>query len=58
MSARGGTTRRTEIGLSILLFIVFVGGWEAAVRVFAVPAIVVPAPSAATIAAIFHTVPG
>lgn len=46
MSARGGTTRRTEIGLSILLFIAFVGGWEAAVRVFSVPAIVVPAPSA------------
>jgi NitT/TauT family transport system permease protein len=37
---------RPERPLSILLFIVLVGGWEAAVRIFDVSAIIVPAPSA------------
>lgn len=38
--------RRPEIGLSLLLFVILFAGWEAAVRLFAIPAIVVPAPSA------------
>ncbi|PZW44902.1 NitT/TauT family transport system permease protein [Humitalea rosea] len=37
---------KPEVPLAILLFIAFVGGWEGAVRLFAIPAIVVPAPSA------------
>ncbi len=38
--------RRPEIGLSLLLFVVVVGGWEAAVRGFAIETLVLPAPSA------------
>ena len=37
---------RPELPLAALVFVVVVGGWEAAVRVFDIPAIVVPAPSA------------
>ncbi|MBD9375424.1 ABC transporter permease [Rhizobium sp. ARZ01] len=38
--------RRPEVGLSLLLLVVFLGGWEVIVRLFAIPAIVVPAPTA------------
>jgi len=41
---------KPEVPLSILLFIVVVGGWELAVRVFNVPKIVLPAPSAVAVA--------
>jgi NitT/TauT family transport system permease protein len=41
---------KPELPLSILLFIVLVGGWELAVRVFNVPKIVLPAPSAVALA--------
>lgn len=37
---------RLEIGLSILLFVAVVGGWEAAVRIFEIPKIVIPSPTA------------
>ena len=37
---------KPEIPLAVLLFIVVVGGWELAVRVFDIPKIVLPAPSA------------
>jgi NitT/TauT family transport system permease protein len=37
---------RPEIPLAALVFVVVIGGWEAAVRVLDIPAIVVPAPSA------------
>jgi len=37
---------KPEIPLSILLFACVVGGWEAAVRLFDIPKIVLPAPSA------------
>ncbi len=40
---------RPERPLSVLLFIVVVGGWELLVRVFDVPKIVVPAPSAVAV---------
>jgi NitT/TauT family transport system permease protein len=35
-----------ERGLKLLVFVVFVGGWEAIVRAFDVPAIILPPPSA------------
>lgn len=41
---------RLELLLSILLFVVFVLGWEAACVLLEVPAIVVPAPSAVAVA--------
>ena len=37
---------RPEIVLAPLLFVVLVGGWELAVKVFEIPRIVLPAPSA------------
>jgi NitT/TauT family transport system permease protein len=37
---------RPEIPLSILLFVVLIGGWELVVRIAQVPAIIVPTPSA------------
>lgn len=42
--------RRPEIILSPLVFVVFVSGWEAAVILFEVPPIVIPAPSAVAVA--------
>ena len=42
--------RKPELPLSILLFVVIIGGWELAVRVFDVPKIVVPAPSSVAVA--------
>jgi NitT/TauT family transport system permease protein len=42
--------QRPEVPLSIVLFVVLIGGWELAVRVFEIPKIVVPAPSAVAIA--------
>lgn len=42
--------QKPEVPLSILLFVVIVGGWEAAVRVFDIPKIIVPAPSAVAVA--------
>lgn len=36
---------RPEIGLSLLLLIILFAGWEAAVRLFNIPSIIVPAPS-------------
>jgi NitT/TauT family transport system permease protein len=42
--------RKPELALSILLFVLFVGGWEGAVHLFNVPPIVVPAPSAVSVA--------
>ena len=41
---------KPEIPLAILLFVVVVGGWEAAVRFFDIPKIVLPAPSAVAVA--------
>lgn len=38
--------QKPEIPLAILLFIVFVGGWEAAVKLMGISKIVLPAPSA------------
>lgn len=38
--------RKPEIGLSLLLMVVLVGSWEAIVRLFAIPAIVIPTPTA------------
>jgi NitT/TauT family transport system permease protein len=38
--------RRPEIALSLLLFVILFAGWEAAVWLFDVPLIVMPAPSA------------
>ncbi len=38
--------RQPEIGLAILLFVVVVGCWEGAVRLFDIPKIVLPSPSA------------
>lgn len=50
MSGAGTPSRRgrirPELPLSIAIFVVFVAGWEIAVRVFEVPPIIVPAPSA------------
>ncbi|MBN9076452.1 MAG: ABC transporter permease [Rhizobiales bacterium 65-79] len=43
---------RPEVILSILLFIVLIGGWELVVRVFDVPKIIVPAPSAVIVSLI------
>lgn len=37
---------RPELPLSILLFVLVISGWELAIRLFEVPSIVVPAPSA------------
>ncbi|MBV8167922.1 MAG: ABC transporter permease, partial [Alphaproteobacteria bacterium] len=37
---------RPELPLSMLVFVVVVGGWELAVRMLDIPAIVVPPPSA------------
>lgn len=37
---------KPEVPLSIMLFVGLIGGWELAVRVFDVPKIVIPAPSA------------
>ncbi|VTU40241.1 Putative aliphatic sulfonates transport permease protein SsuC [Variovorax sp. PBS-H4] len=42
--------RRPERPLGILLFIVIVGGWELAVRLFDVSALVVPSPTATLVA--------
>jgi NitT/TauT family transport system permease protein len=39
-------TRRPELGWSLLLFVVLVGGWEGLVRSMDVPSIVLPPPSA------------
>ena len=41
---------KPEIPLAILLFVGLVGGWELAVRLFEIPKIVLPAPSAVAIA--------
>jgi len=41
---------RPEVALSVLLFVVVIGGWELAVRVFDIPKIVLPAPSAVALA--------
>ena len=41
---------RPEIPLSLLLFVVVVGGWELAVRALDIPKIVLPAPSAVAVA--------
>jgi NitT/TauT family transport system permease protein len=46
ISPAASSRRRLEITLSILLFVVFVLGWEGAVRLFAIPAIVIPSPTA------------
>jgi NitT/TauT family transport system permease protein len=42
----GRLREKPERALSILLFVVIVGGWELAVRAFSVPSIIIPAPSA------------
>jgi NitT/TauT family transport system permease protein len=42
--------QRPEVPLSIVLFVVLIGGWELAVRVFEIPKIVLPAPSAVAFA--------
>jgi NitT/TauT family transport system permease protein len=42
----GALRRRPEIALSLLLFVILFGGWEAAVRLFDIPVIVMPGPSA------------
>lgn len=41
---------KPEAPLSVALFIAIIGGWEAAVRVFDIPKIVVPSPSAVAVA--------
>lgn len=47
----GQTLReKPEIPLAILLFVSLVGGWELAVRLFEIPKIVLPAPSAVGVA--------
>lgn len=46
----GMMTRRPEAGLSILLLIVLIGGWEATVRLFSIPSILMPPPSAIAVA--------
>lgn len=42
--------QKPEAPLSIVLFIVIVGGWEAAVRLLDIPKIVLPAPSSVAVA--------
>jgi NitT/TauT family transport system permease protein len=39
-----------DFSLSAVVFIIFIGGWEAAVRLFDVPAIILPPPSAIAVA--------
>ena len=41
---------KPEVPLAVVLFIVIVGGWEAAVRVLGIPKIVLPAPTAVAVA--------
>src|SRR6185437_5774643 len=41
---------KPEAPLGVLLFIVMIGGWEASVRLFDIPKIVLPPPSAVAIA--------
>jgi NitT/TauT family transport system permease protein len=55
VSVRPARWRRPEIWLSLLLFVVIVGGWEVLVRVLAIPVIVLPPPSA-VIGALWETV--
>jgi NitT/TauT family transport system permease protein len=43
-------TQRPEISLSLLFFIIVVGGWEAVVRLLQLDSIILPAPSAITVA--------
>lgn len=42
----GWFRRRPEIPLAVLIFVLFVGFWEAAVRLLAIPPIILPTPSA------------
>lgn len=42
--------QKPELPLSILLFVIIIGGWELAVRLLDVPKIVLPAPSAVAVA--------
>src|SRR5215471_10319483 len=39
-----------EAALKIFVFVLFIGGWELAVRGFDIPAIILPAPSAVALA--------
>ncbi|MSQ72434.1 MAG: ABC transporter permease [Betaproteobacteria bacterium] len=41
---------RPELPLSVLLFIVVVGGWELTVRIFEIPKIILPTPSSVAVA--------